>query len=140
MGPLAISGGKRNRSKALFFAVLNGTSISDPELVNFSCDPENWTYGRIPSESPAKNIISARISFRAQAAIAPLLDWLPGYVAHDFCNPQDPDALGDDSSFFAVTQQQWCACVRRMRRCKLACALPPSSLDPRLAAGRFYWR
>ena len=27
-------------NKALFFAVLNGTSISDPEPVNFSCDPE----------------------------------------------------------------------------------------------------
>ena len=42
-----------------------------------------------------------------------------------------PDALGDDSSFLAVTQQQWRACVRRMLRCKLACILPSSCLDPR---------
>ena len=39
------------------------------------------------------------------------------------------------TSFFAVTQQQWRACVRRMLRCKLACILPPSSLDPRLGSG-----
>ena len=42
-----------------------------------------------------------------------------------FCNPEDPDAHGDDSSFFVVAQQQWRACVRRMLRCKLACILPP---------------
>ena len=66
--------------------------------------------------------------------MVPLLDWLPASVAHDFCNPENPDALGDDSSFFAVTQQQWRASVHRMLRCKLACLLPPSSLDPRLAS------
>ena len=44
---------------------------------------------------------------------------------------------GEDSSFFAVTQQQWRACVRRMLRCKLVCRLPSSSLDPRLASGSF---
>ena len=47
-------------------------------------------------------------------------------VAHDFCKPEDPDAPGDGSSFFAVTQQQWRACIRRM-----SCLLPPLSLDPR---------
>ena len=36
-----------------------------------------------------------------------------------------------------MTQEQWRACVRRMLRCKLACLLPPSSLDPRLASGAF---
>ena len=45
--------------------------------------------------------------------------------------------LGDYSSLFAVTQQQWRACVRIMLRCKVACTLPPSSLDPRLASGAF---
>ena len=35
-----------------------------------------------------------------------LLDWLPSRVAYDFCNPDNPDALGNDSSFFVVTQQQ----------------------------------
>ena len=56
---------------------------------------------------------------------------------HDFRNPEDPDALSDDSSSFAVTQQQWRACIRRMSRCNLACMLSPSSLDPRLASGAF---
>ena len=28
--------------------------------------------------------------------------------------PEDPDAAGDDCSFFAVSQQQWRACVRRV--------------------------
>ena len=36
-------------AKAMFLAVLDGTSISDPEPVNCSRDPENWAYGRIPS-------------------------------------------------------------------------------------------
>ena len=68
---------------------------------------------------------------------APLIDWLPACVAHDFCNPEDLDALGYDSSFFAVTQQQWRACVRSMLRCELACTFPSSSLDPTIASGAF---
>ena len=118
--------------KALFLAVLNGTAISDPEQLRFSCDTENWACGQATSESTAKDIVSARISFSARAAIVPLLD---GRTI--FCNPKDPDALGDDSSFFAVAQQQWRACVRRLLRCKLASVLPTSSLDSRLASGAF---
>ena len=64
-----------------------------------------------------------------------MLDWLPACVAHDFCNPEDPDALGDDSSFFRCDQQLCLAFVRRVLRCKLACMLPPSALDPGLASG-----
>ena len=45
--PLAFSGDKRGRSKAPFFSVLNGTSISDPEPVNPSCDPESLAHGRL---------------------------------------------------------------------------------------------
>ena len=106
--PLSFSGDKRGRCKALFFAVLNGTAISDPEPVNFSCDPESWAYGQATSESTGKDVISARISFPTRAAIVPLLDWLR------LCG----------------ARKQWRACVRRMLRCKLACVLPPSSLDP----------
>ena len=80
------------------------------------------------------NIISAHISFSPRAAIAPLLDWLPRCVAHDFCVPENSVAFGHDSSFFAVTQQ-WRTCVRRMLRCRPACIRPPSSLNPRLASG-----
>ena len=42
---LAFSG-ERGRSRALVFAVLNGTSIPDPKPVNFSRNPENWAYGQ----------------------------------------------------------------------------------------------
>ena len=80
------------------------------------------------------NIISAHISFSPRAAIAPLLDWLPRCVAHDFCVPENSVAFGHDSSFFAVTQQLR-TCVRRMLRCRPACIRPPSSLNPRLASG-----
>ena len=93
LDPPALSGDKRGRSKALFYAVVNGTSISDPEPVNFSCDPENWAYGQATSESTAIDIISARISFSTRAAIVPLLGWLPARVAHDFCNPDNSGAL-----------------------------------------------
>ena len=73
---------------------------------------ETWACGQATSESIAQDLISARVS-------VPLLDWLPARVAHDFCNLEGPDALGDDSSFFAVTQQEWRACVRSMLSCKL---------------------
>ena len=56
----------------------------------------------------------------ARAAIVPSLGWLPACEAHDFCNAEDPDALGHDSSLFAVTQQQWRGCVCRMVRWQLA--------------------
>ena len=134
--PLAFSGDKRG-CKALFYALVNGTSISDTELVNVLCYPENWAYGQATSESTAEDIISARISFSARAAVAPLLDCLLARVANDFCNPEDLDAFGDDSSFFAETHQQWRCCVRRMLRCKLACVLSPSSFDPGLPSGAF---
>ena len=105
-------------SKALFFALLNGTSISDPEPVNFHATARIGPADRPPPSRPPKDIISARISFPARAAIVPLLDWFPACAAHDFSNPEDPDAPGDDSSFSAVTQQQWRACVCRMPSCK----------------------
>ena len=102
--PLAFSGGKRGRSKALFFAVLNGTSIADPELVRYFMRPRELGLRQATSEATAKDIIFAHVSVPARAAIVPLLDRLPAW-AHDFCNPEDPDALGDDSSFFATQQQ-----------------------------------
>ena len=74
LGPLSFSSDKQGRWKALFFAVLNGTAVSEPEPVKFSCDPENWAHGQATSESTAKDIISARISFLARAEIVPLLD------------------------------------------------------------------
>ena len=103
-------------AKLCFFAVLNGTSMPDPESVSCSCDPDNWAHGRYTPEASTKDIISSRISFSPRAAIIQLLDWLPRCVAQDFCNPEDPDALGADSSFLAVTQQQLRACIRRMLR------------------------
>ena len=133
LAPLAFSGESAAAAKHL----LNGTTLSDPEPVSFSCGPENWAYGQATSESTEKGIISARISFPARDAAVPLLDWLPESVAHDFRNPEEPEALGDDSSLFAVTQHQWRACVRRMLRCKLASVRPSSSLDRRLASGAF---
>ena len=94
LDPLAFTGDKRGRCKALFFALLNGPAISDLEPVRFLCDPENWADGRNLSESTAKDVISARISFPARAAIVPSLDWLPACVAHDFCNPENPTRSG----------------------------------------------
>ena len=66
---LAFSGDKRGRSKALFFAVPNGTSITGPEPVIFSRDLENWAYEKSTSETTAKDIISTRTSFLARDAM-----------------------------------------------------------------------
>ena len=93
--------------------------------------PRELGYGQAISESTEQDLISARIF------LLPLLDWLPACGEHDLCNLVDPDALGDDSSFFTVTQQQRRACVRRMSPCKLTCTFPSSSLDPRSASGAF---
>ena len=138
LDPLAFSGDKRGRSKALFFAVPNGTSISDPEPVGFSCDPENWAYGQSTSKSPPRR---PQKSSSPLASVSPLVLQLyhcsigfPQSCGARFTQSEDPDALGDDS--FAVTQQQWRACVRRMLLCELSCILPPSSLDPRLVSFR----
>ena len=183
--------------RALFFAVLNGTSIPDPVTVSCSCDPDNWAYGRCTPRDirerhhlrshqlfPSRcNFSIARSAFQMRGAR--LLQ--PAAAAkHCFslCSTEHPfqvqnlsifraiertgfadealpsrpqkitsplpsvpllvlqlhrylDALGDDSSFFTVTQQQWRACIRGMLRCKLAYKMPPSSLDPRLASGAF---
>ena len=47
----------------------------------------------------------------------------------NFCNLENPGALGHGSSLCAVTRQQLCGCVHRMLRFGLACILPPSSLE-----------
>ena len=127
LDPLAFRGDERGRCKALFCVVVNGTIGLRSRPCLFFTQPE----------STANDIIFPRISFAARATVVPVLDWLPACVADDFCNPEDHHALGDDSSFFAVTQQQWRACVRRMVRCTLACVLPPSFLDPTVASGAF---
>ena len=62
------------------FAVLNGTSSTDPEPAKFSCDPQNWANGQPTSEATANDIISIRISFSARATVELLLTC----VAHDF--------------------------------------------------------
>ena len=121
-------------AKAMFIAVLNGTALSSPEPVSFSCDPESWACGQATSESTAKDIISL-------ASVSPLALQLHRcsigslHACHTiFAILRTPTRF---FSFFAVTQQQWRACVRRMLRCKLACVLPSSSLDPRLTSGAF---
>ena len=104
-------------------ALLNGTAISDPSLFPPS-RPQKISSPLLPVSIFMLQLFRYSIDF-------------PRLWRTIFCNPEDPDALGDDSSFFAVTQQQWRACVRRMLRCKLACTSPSSFLDPRLASGAF---
>ena len=130
LDPLAFSGDKRGRSKALFHAVLDGTSISDTEPLKFSCDPEKaGLTAKLPPRQPQE-----RSSPLASASLLVLQLYrcsigFPHVWRATLVNHEDSDALGD----FAVTHQQWRACVRRMLRCKLACTLP--SLDPRFASG-----
>ena len=117
-GPLAFSADNRGRSKALFFAVLNGTDQSDFCATQRTGDRKRYHLRSHQLFRSCCNLTAARLASCMRGA--------------RFC-----DALGDDSSFFAVTHQQWRACVRRMLRCKLAFVLPSSSLDPRLAAQAF---
>ena len=74
LDPLTLSGDTRGSSKSLFFAVLNGTFIPDPEPVSCCWDPDNWACRRYTPETSAKDIISARMSFSPRAAIVRLLD------------------------------------------------------------------
>ena len=64
----------------------------------FRCAQRNcYLRSQATSESTSQDIISPQSSFSARAAGVPLLDWLPARVVRDFCNHEDPDALGDDS-------------------------------------------
>ena len=94
LDPPAFSGYKRGRCKALSFAVLDGTAISDPEPVRFSCDQRNGPTDKLLPSRPQKKPSPL-------ASASPLV--LPACVADDTCSLEDPDALGDDSSFFAAT-------------------------------------
>ena len=130
---LAFSGDKRGRSKALFFAVLHGRSITDSDPVIFHMTQRTGLTDKVPLRQPQKMSRPARISFPARAAFVPLLDWLPERVARDFCNLENSDAMGDDSSFFAVTQQPFeeCYVANLLAHCH------PPQWDPRLASGAF---
>ena len=79
--PLAFSGDKRGRSKALFFAVRIETSIGQSARTchNFSCNPENWAISAHISclcSTIAKSTSSPLASaFRmCRAAVVPLVD------------------------------------------------------------------
>ena len=61
---------KRGRCRALFFAVLNGTTISDPEPVIFHATQTTLPTDETHPESSAGRIIAARISFAARAECA----------------------------------------------------------------------
>ena len=80
LDPLALSGDERGRCKALFFAVLDRTSTSDPETVNFFWRPRELGLRTHPFRVDCKRY------------------HLRSYQLPRSC---------DDSSFFAVTQQQW---------------------------------
>ena len=104
LDPLAFSGDKRGRCKALFslcsteqpsqiqnqskFRATQRTRHTDKPL---RVDRKRYHLRSYQLPRSCCNCSAARLAFR---------------MAHDFCNPEDPDALGDDSSFFAVTQQQ----------------------------------
>ena len=86
-------------------------------LSNFHATQRAGPTDEISQRQPQKTSSPLAISFPACAAIVPLLDWHPACEAHDSGNPEIPNALGDDSSVSAATQQQWRACVRGMQRC-----------------------
>ena len=128
LGPLSAAA-----AKLCFLLCSTEHLFQNSEPVSCSCEPDNWAYGRSTFETSAKEIISVRISFCPRAAS---LDWPPRCGSARLLQSREPPSrLVTDSSFFAVTQQQWRACVRRMLRCRLACILPPSSLGPRLDSG-----
>ena len=109
LGPLAFSVvTSEAAAKHCFRCAQRSISISAAEPVNFHATQRTG-----PTSSPLASVSPLALQ------VYRCLDWLPSSVAHDFCNPEDPDALDDDSSFFAVTQQQWRASVRRMLRCRL---------------------
>ena len=85
------------------------STVHPVQIQNLSVFHATQRTGLTGASLPSRlhKIISTRTSFPARDAIVPLLDWLLACVAHDTCNPEDSDAIGDDASSFVVTQQQW---------------------------------
>ena len=54
LDPLVFGGGKRGRSKALFFAELNGTSMTDLEPVIFHATQRTGPTDKLPPRQPRK--------------------------------------------------------------------------------------
>ena len=106
--PVAVSEG----AAKLFFAVLNGTPVSDPEPFKFSCDPDDWAYGQATSESPAKISLHSR-QFPCSCCNCTVTRLASQMRGARLLQSKEPRvAVGHDFSPFAVTQQSR-ACVRR---------------------------
>ena len=105
--PPAPTSDKRGRNKALTFAVLIGTSVTDSQPVKFSGDPENWSYMRSTSKTPLKRFISCFTRLYARAAVASLRVWSLARVVHDSSDTEDSDTPVGNTSFDGVTHQQW---------------------------------
>ena len=110
---------KRGRSKALFFRCAQRKIHFRSRTCQFFMRPRELGLRTSHLRVDRKRHLRSHQFHRSCYCAAALLS----RVAHDFRNP--PDALGDDSSLIAVTQQLWRACVRRMLRCRLACILDP---------------
>ena len=132
LDPLAFSGDKRGRSKALFFAVPDGTGILDPEPFKFSCGPEKGL--RTSHIRVGRKRLHLR-SHQLSPLVLQLYHCSTGFP-HEwrtiffFATLRTPTRLVTTSSFCAVTQRKRRVCVRRTPRCKLSCILPSSSWIP----------
>ena len=136
LDPLAFSGDSRGRSKALFSLC----STEQPsQIQNRSIFHETQRTGpsdEILQRQPRKTSSPLTSASPLALQLYHHSTGFPHAWRTTSATLRTP-TLGDDSSLFAVTQQPWRACVRRLLRCKLACILPPSSLNPRLASGVF---
>ena len=117
LDPLTLSGDKRGRSKVFFFAVLNGSSVPDPEPVSSSCDPDKTgTTDDIPQRHPRKTsspLASAfRLASRCNNTIARLASQMRWRTT--FAILENSDALGNDCSVFASCFWESSCCLRCM--------------------------
>ena len=131
LDPLALRGDTRGRSKALIFAVLNGASFTDPELVMFSRNPENLRTKYLRNNRKSHHLRPNQIP-RSRCNCTHCSSGFLHAGRTTFANLRTRRAW---SRFFILRQSS--GYVHTTLRCWLACISPPSSPNPRLASEFF---
>ena len=119
LGPAGFQCYKRDRSNVLFFAVHNGAAVPNPEPVRF-------IFVRPRELGPRTS------HFRVDRKRYHLRSY---HLPRSCCNCAVARLASRTRG--AQLLQSSGPRLASMLRCRLACVLPPSSLDPRLASGAF---
>eukprot|EP00971_Amphidinium_carterae_P187688 3725056-Amphidinium_carterae.1 len=144
--PLAFAGDTRGRMQALCNAILSGRRVEN-ERVKVERHPLYLGYESDGgNRSATVYFVAERLAIPEKSANVPLDPWLSRATRVAWNNPvmSEPEVVesGSDThlsgrSYFAASQLEWRAALRRMHRSGLLRLLPPHSCPAGSAAGAF---